>query len=86
MADYPMKAHAGPIHTHVRPYYIHMDSSPTHLVCTAPLSARRGCVGLLGDPYIKGVPLPRIPNYRLSVRDSRLPHTGVAAAMSMPPC
>merc|ERR1712194_487746 len=51
----------------------HMADSPTELVRAAPPSARRGCVGLLGDPYTKGVPLPRIPSYRAPVRDSHLP-------------
>jgi hypothetical protein len=81
MADYPTKAHTGPVHTHVRPYYIHMENSPTELVRAAPPSARRGCVGLLGDPYTKGVPLPRIPSYRAPVRDSHLPRTAMAASV-----
>ena len=84
MADYSTKAHTGPVHTHVRPYYIHMGNSPTELVRVAPPSARRGCVGLLGDPYIKGVPLTRIPSYRAPVRDSQLPQTVVAASVNMP--
>ena len=36
-------------------------------------------VGLLGGPYLKGVPLPRIPSYRAPVRDSQLPQTATAA-------
>ena len=60
LADYPSKAHTGPIHSHVRPYYLHMKNSPTHLIRAAKPSARRGCVGTLGDPYTKGIPLPRI--------------------------
>ena len=60
LADYPSKAHTGPIHSHVRPYYLHMKHSPTHLIRAAKPSARRGCVGTLGDPYTKGIPLPRI--------------------------
>ena len=38
-------------------------------------------VGLLGDPYTKGVPLPRIPSYRAPVRDSHLPRTAMAASV-----
>ena len=40
MADYPTKAHTGPVHTHARPYYIHMENSQTELVRAAPPSAR----------------------------------------------
>jgi hypothetical protein len=40
MVDYPSKAHVGPIHTHVRPYYLHMENSPTQLVHASPPSAR----------------------------------------------
>jgi hypothetical protein len=64
MADYPTKAHVGPIHTHVRPYYLHMENSPTRLIRAAKPSARRGCAEILGDPYVRGIPLPRIPDYR----------------------
>ena len=81
MGDSPSKAHSGAIHTHVRPYYIHMENSPTELVRAAPPSARRGCVGLPGDTYTKGVPLPRIPSYRAPVRDSHLPRTAMAASV-----
>ena len=64
MADYPTKAHVGPIHTHVRPYYLHTENSPTRLIRAAKPSARRGCAEILGDPYVRGIPLPRIPDYR----------------------
>ena len=60
LADYPSKAHTGAIHTHVRPYYLHMDNSPNLLTRAAKPSARRGCTQILGDPYYKGTPLPRI--------------------------
>jgi hypothetical protein len=39
-------------------------------------------VELLGDPYTNGIPLPRIPNNHAPVRDSRMPRTDVAAAMT----
>jgi hypothetical protein len=31
LGDYPSKHHSANIHQHVRPYYVHMDSSPTSL-------------------------------------------------------
>ena len=64
MGDYPSKAHTGAIHTHVRPYYMHMSNSPRTLLRAHKPSSRRGCVELLGSPYYKGVPLPRIPSTR----------------------
>ena len=80
LGDYPSKHHFGPIHQHVRPYYLHMPNSPTFLPRAAKPSSRRGCAEILGDPYHKMVPLPRIPNYRdlgrrqnpLSVHDSNI--------------
>ena len=56
------------------------------LSLTAPLLQCRTkkksvSVGLLGDPYIKGVPLHRIPSYRVPVRDSQLPRTATAASV-----
>jgi hypothetical protein len=52
LADYPMKAHMGPIHTHVRPYYLHMNNLPARLVCAAKRSTQRRCTEILGDPYL----------------------------------
>ena len=80
LGDYPSKHHIGVGHRHVRPYYIHMPNSPTHLHRAGMPSSRRGCAEILGDPYVKMVPLPRIPNYRelgqrpnpLSVRNSNI--------------
>ncbi len=31
LGDYPSKHHSGEIHQHVRPYYVHMNNSPTVL-------------------------------------------------------
>jgi hypothetical protein len=62
MAEYPSKAHVGPIHIHVCSYYLHMENSPIQLTRASPPSARQRCIALLGDPYNKGIPLPRIPN------------------------
>lgn len=64
LADYPSKAHTGAGHQHVRPYYLHQDNSPRELPRASKPSARRGCAEILGDPYDKKVPLPRIPNSR----------------------
>ena len=79
LADYPSKAHTGAIHTHVRPYYIHMNNSPRYLIRAAKPSSRRGCTEILGDPYYKGIPLPRISHNRELGRDSPLARTAVAA-------
>ena len=64
LADYPSKAHTGAGHQHVRPYYLHQDDSPHELPRASKPSARQGCAEILGDPYDKKVPLPRIPNSR----------------------
>ena len=31
LGNYPFKAHAGTIHKHVRPYYVHMETLPSTL-------------------------------------------------------
>ena len=41
-----------------------MPNLPTELLRASKPSLRRGCVGILGDPYLRQIPLPRIPNYR----------------------
>ena len=63
LGDYPSKHHIGMGHQHVRPYYIHMPNSPTHLPRAGMPSSRQGSAKILGDPYVKMVLLPRIPNY-----------------------
>ena len=60
LADYPSKHHTGRGHQHVRPYYIHTKESPTYLPRAVTPSTRRGCAEILGDPYYKTVPLPKI--------------------------
>ena len=47
LVDYPSKAHTGTINTHVRPYYLHMDSSPILLTRADIPSARRGCTEII---------------------------------------
>ena len=61
MGDYPSKHHTGPIHQHVRPYYLHAENSPRILPRALKPSSRRGCAETLGDPYHRQVPLPMIP-------------------------
>ena len=51
LADYPSKAHTGAIHTHMRPWYLHMDNSPNLLTRAAKPRSRRGCTEIIGDPY-----------------------------------
>jgi len=72
MGDYPTKAHTGAIHQHVRPYYLQMPNSPRTLLRADKPSSRRGCVELLGSPYYKGVPLPRIPSIHKLGTKSRI--------------
>ena len=77
LANYPTKHHLSQIHQHVRPYYLQMPNSPTELLRASKPSLRGGCVGILGDPYIRQVPLPRIPNYRKpSLGSEQLPRIG----------
>ena len=76
LADYPSKHHLWQIHQHVRPYYLQIPNSPTEHLRVDKLSLRRGCVGILGDPYLRQVPLPRIPNYRKpNLGSEQLPRT-----------
>ena len=60
LADYPSKHHTGKGHQHVRPYYLHTEESPLYLPRAVAPSTRRGCAEILGDPYHKLVPLPRL--------------------------
>ena len=61
MGDYPSKAHTAPIFRHVRPYFVHMKKLHLVLPRAPSPSSRQGCAETLGDPYIRGLPLPRIP-------------------------
>ena len=60
LVDYPSKHHTADIHRHIRPYYIHIDNSPTLLPRAMKPSTRQGCAEILGDPYSKKSPLPSI--------------------------
>jgi hypothetical protein len=59
LADYFTKHFEARHHHLVRPYYLHMDNSPTTLPCALSPSTMKGCVGPLPDGYIRSVPLPR---------------------------
>jgi hypothetical protein len=72
LGNYPSKHHPAEIHQHVRPYYVHMDKSPTLLPRAMKPSTWQGCAEILGDPYSKKSPLPSIDDSCLSVT-SRIP-------------
>jgi hypothetical protein len=63
LGDYPSKHHTADIHQHVRPYYFHMNNSPTLLPRAMKPSTCQGCAEILGDPYSKKSPLPGIGNF-----------------------
>jgi hypothetical protein len=63
LGNYPSKHHTADIHQHVRPYYVHMNNSPTLLPRAMKSSTCRGCAEILGDPYSKRSPLPSIGNF-----------------------
>ena len=60
LGDYPSKAHTGGHHLHVRPFYVHMPTSPRILIRAAKPSVRRGCVEQVDSAYIRKRPLPAI--------------------------
>jgi hypothetical protein len=60
LGNYPSKHHTADIHQHVRPYYVHTDKSPVVLPWAIKPSIWQGCAEILGDPYNKKSPLPRI--------------------------
>ncbi len=65
LGDYPSKHHSGDVHQHVRPYYVHMNNSPTVLPRAAKPSSWRGCAETLADPAYKGkIPLPRVNSFQ----------------------
>jgi hypothetical protein len=73
LGDYPSKNHTADIHQHIRPYYVHMDTSPTLLPRAMKPSTRRECAEILGDPYSKKSPLPSIgtsPRLAASPKDT----------------
>ena len=60
LADYFTKHFDGKHHQLVRPYYLHMNNSPTTLPRALAPSTLKGCVGTLPNGYIRSVPLPRL--------------------------
>jgi hypothetical protein len=70
LGDYPSKHHTADIHQHVRPYYVHMDNSPTLLLQAMKPSTRQGCAEILEDPYSKKSPLPSIGRLAISPNTS----------------
>jgi hypothetical protein len=60
LGGYPSKHHTANIHQHVRPYYVHMNKSPTLMPRAMKPNIRRGCAEILEDPYSKKSPLPHI--------------------------
>jgi hypothetical protein len=60
LCGYPSKHHTADIHHHVRPYYVHVENSPTLLPRAMKPSTCRECADILGDPYSKKSPLPSI--------------------------
>jgi hypothetical protein len=77
LGDYPSKHHTAEVHQHVRPYYVHMDKSPTLLPRAIKPSTRQGCAEILGDLYSKKFPLPSIGKFPSVCHPtySRLPST-----------
>ena len=76
LGEYPTKHHTGTVMQRVCPYYVHKSTSPTPLPRAMMPSARRGCAEILGNPYRRQVPLPRIPDNRAqdSTRDLSHPY------------
>ena len=60
LGDYPSKHNTGKGHQHVWSYYLHTEESPVYLPRAVTPSTRRGCAEILGNPYYKSVPLPKI--------------------------
>ncbi len=60
LGDYSSKHHTADIHKHVRPYYVHTNKTPALLPQALKPSLWQECAEILGDPYAKKSPLPRI--------------------------
>jgi hypothetical protein len=72
LGNYPSKHHTANIHQHIRPYYVHMNNSPTLLPRAMKPSTRQGCAEILGDPYSKTPPLPSIGNFSCLANSPKL--------------
>jgi hypothetical protein len=64
LGDYPSKHCSADIHQHVRPYYVHMNYSPTVLPRAAKPSSWQECAETLADPYKAKIPLPRVNSFQ----------------------
>ena len=77
LADYFTKHFDAKHHQTVRPYYLHLNNSPTHLPRALAPSTLKGCVGTLPDGYARSAPLPRLQQDRaISLRTTRLAKAG----------
>ncbi len=63
LGNYQSKHPTADIHQHVRPYYVHMNNSPTLLPRAMKPSTCQGCAEIPGDPYTKKFPLPSIGDF-----------------------
>ncbi len=61
LGDYPSKHHTANIHQHIRPYYVHMNNSPTLLPRAWSQALIEGVLKSLG------IPTPRNPHYQALV-------------------
>ena len=73
LADYVTKHHTAAGHRHARPYYVHTKNSPRFLARAEMPSTRRGCVGKIGDPYLRKNPLPILRALQEHTRVLRTP-------------
>ena len=60
LADYFTKHFDAWHHQLVRPYYLHMPTSPLHLPRALAPRTLKGCVGTLPNGYIRSTSLPRL--------------------------
>ena len=70
MGTCPSKAHTDHIHKYGRSSYVQMVYSPREISGVAKPRSQQGCVETLENPYYKGVPLHRVPEYRDLSQDS----------------
>ncbi len=59
LGNYPSKHHTADIHQHVRPYYVHTETSPTFLPGALNLAFGKGVLKYLG------IHMPRSPHYHV---------------------
>ena len=64
LGDYPTKAHDERGTIHARPFYVHTKDSPRLLPRAPKPSTRRGCVGVIPNPYLRRTPLPLLRSTR----------------------